>query len=38
MILTTPVPLLVVKHFGARLGAVRAILGREFWHRGDLHT
>jgi MFS superfamily sulfate permease-like transporter/nucleotide-binding universal stress UspA family protein len=38
MILETPVPLLAVKHYGARLGVVRALLEREFWHQGDLHT
>jgi MFS superfamily sulfate permease-like transporter/nucleotide-binding universal stress UspA family protein len=38
MILTTSVPLLAVKHFGAQLGAVRAVLGREFWHKGELRT
>jgi MFS superfamily sulfate permease-like transporter/nucleotide-binding universal stress UspA family protein len=38
MIVDTPVPLVAVKHFGAQLGAVRALLGREFWHQGDLRT
>jgi sulfate permease, SulP family len=33
LILETPVPLLAVKHFGARLGVVQALLGRRFWHK-----
>jgi nucleotide-binding universal stress UspA family protein len=38
MILETRVPLLAVKHFGARLGVLQALLDRRFWHRGGLHT
>lgn len=38
MILTTPIPLLAIKHYGARLGAVRAVFGREFWQKGEMHT
>src|SRR5262245_4927011 len=38
MILETPIPLLAVKHFGARLGVVGALLGRRFWQQGELHT
>jgi len=38
MIVQAPVPLLALKHYGARLGVLQAILGREFWHRGELRT
>src|SRR5262249_23772376 len=38
IIVETQVPLLAVKHYGARLGLMNALLGREFWHQGDLHT
>jgi sulfate permease, SulP family len=38
MIMQTPAPLLAVKHYGARLGVLQALLGRKFWHRGELHT
>lgn len=37
-ILSTRVPLLAVKHFGARLGVLQALLDRRFWHKGGLHT
>ena len=37
MILATRVPLLVVKHFGARMGVLQALLDRRFWHKGALH-
>jgi nucleotide-binding universal stress UspA family protein len=37
MIIETRVPTLVVKHFGARLGVLQALLDRRFRHRGDLH-
>jgi sulfate permease, SulP family len=38
MILETRVPILVVKHFGARLGVLQALLDRRFRHQGDLRT
>ena len=38
MIIETRVPLLVVKHFGARMGVLQALLDRRFWQRGGLHT
>jgi sulfate permease, SulP family len=38
ILLTTGVPLLAVKHFGARMGVVQALLDRRFWDRGSLHT
>lgn len=38
MIIETRVPLLAVKHFGARLGVLQALLDRRFWQRGSLHT
>jgi nucleotide-binding universal stress UspA family protein len=38
MILSTSVPLLAVKHFGARLSVLQALLDRRFWHKGQLHT
>lgn len=38
MIQATGVPLLAVKHFGARLGVLQALLNRRFQRRGDLHT
>ena len=38
MILATSVPLLAVKHFGARLSVLQALLDRRFWHKGGLHT
>ncbi len=38
MIIETRVPLLAVKHFGARLSVLQALLDRKFRHRGDLHT
>jgi nucleotide-binding universal stress UspA family protein len=31
-------PLLAVKHFGARLGVVQALLDRNFWHKGAVRT
>jgi hypothetical protein len=34
----TRVPLLVVKHYGARLGLLRALLERHIRGEGDLHT
>ena len=37
MILATRVPLLVVKHFGARMSVLQALLDRRFWHKGALH-
>jgi hypothetical protein len=38
MIIQARVPLLAVKHFGARMGVVQALLDRRFWQRGGLHT
>ena len=38
MILATRVPLLAVKHFGARMGVVQALLDRRFWDQGTLRT
>jgi nucleotide-binding universal stress UspA family protein len=38
MIIETRVPLLAVKHFGARLGVLQALLDRRFWHQGSVHT
>lgn len=38
LIAETKVPLLAVKHFGARMSVVQALLDRRFWHRGELHT
>ncbi|HKB01122.1 MAG TPA: SulP family inorganic anion transporter [Gemmataceae bacterium] len=38
MIVKTPVPLLAVKHFGTRMGVLQALLGKKFWHQGELHT
>ncbi len=38
VIINTRVPLLVVKHFGARLGVLQALLDRRFRQKGDLHT
>jgi nucleotide-binding universal stress UspA family protein len=38
MIIDTSVPLLAVKHFGARLGVLQALLDRRFRQRGGLHT
>ena len=38
MILESRVPILVVKHFGARLGVLQALLDRRFRHQGDLRT
>ena len=38
MIIETRVPLLAVKHFGARLGVLQALLDRRFLQRGRLHT
>jgi sulfate permease, SulP family len=38
MILEARVPILIVKHFGARLGVLQALLDRRFRHQGDLHT
>jgi nucleotide-binding universal stress UspA family protein len=38
MIIETRVPLLAVKHFGARLGVLQALLDRKFWQKGELHT
>ncbi len=38
MIIETRVPLLVVKHFGARMGVLQALLDRGFWQRGEMHT
>ncbi len=37
-ILESRVPILVVKHFGARLGVLQALLDRRFRHQGDLRT
>jgi nucleotide-binding universal stress UspA family protein len=37
-IMETNVPLLAVKHFGARLSVLQALLDRRFIHRGELHT
>lgn len=38
MISETRVPLLAVKHFGARMSVLQALLDRKFWQQGDLHT
>jgi sulfate permease, SulP family len=38
MILSTHVPLLAVKHFGARMSVLQALLDRRFWHKGSVHT
>ena len=38
MIASAKLPLLAVKHFGARLGVVQALLDRRFWHQGEMHT
>jgi nucleotide-binding universal stress UspA family protein len=38
MIIETRVPLLAVKHFGARMGVLQALLDRGFWRKGNLHT
>lgn len=38
MIIEARVPLLAVKHFGARMGVLQALLDRRFWQRGGLHT
>ena len=38
MLIETKVSLLAVKHFGARLGVVQALLDRRFRSSGDLHT
>ncbi len=38
MISKTHVPLLAVKHFGARLSVLQALLDRRFRQRGGLHT
>ena len=38
MILATSVPLLAVKHFGARLSVLQPLLDRRFWHQRGLHT
>ena len=37
-VLATRVPLLAVKHFGARLGVLQALLDRRFRQGGNLHT
>jgi SulP family sulfate permease len=38
MIIETRAPLLAVKHFGARMGVLQALLDRRFRHGGSLHT
>jgi nucleotide-binding universal stress UspA family protein len=38
MIIETRVPLLVVKHFGARLGVLQALLDRRFQQKGGLRA
>jgi nucleotide-binding universal stress UspA family protein len=38
MIQDSRVPLLAVKHFGARMGVLQALLDRRFWQQGELHT
>ncbi|MDH4380709.1 MAG: universal stress protein [Gammaproteobacteria bacterium] len=38
MIIETRAPLLAVKHFGAGLGVLEALLDKRFLHQGDLHT
>ena len=38
MIIETPMPLLAVKHFGARMGVLQALLDRRFWQQGGLQT
>ena len=38
VILEARVPILVVKHFGARLGVLQALLDRRFRHQGDIRT
>jgi SulP family sulfate permease len=37
-IMEARVPLLAVKHYGARLGVLQALLDRRFLHGGGLHT
>lgn len=37
-IIETQVPLLVVKHFGARLGVLQVLLDRKFRHKGGVQT
>ncbi|MDP3542374.1 MAG: universal stress protein [Elusimicrobiota bacterium] len=38
LIIETHVPLLAVKHFGARLGVLEALLDKRFLLKGDIHT
>jgi nucleotide-binding universal stress UspA family protein len=38
VIIDTPRPVLMVKHFGAALGVLEAILDTRFRHRGGVHT
>jgi nucleotide-binding universal stress UspA family protein len=38
MIEETRLPLLAVKHFGARMSVLQALLDRRFWQQGELHT
>ncbi len=38
LIIEARVPLLAVKHFGARMGVLQALLDRKFWQRGSVHT
>ncbi len=37
-IIDTKIPLLVVKHFGARLGVLQVLLDRKFRHQGRIQT
>jgi hypothetical protein len=37
-LIETRLPLLAVKHFGARMSVLQALLDRRFLHSGGLHT
>ena len=36
VIISTRIPLLVVKHFGARMGLLEALLDKDFLRKGNL--
>lgn len=38
MIIESRVPLLAVKHFGARMGVLQSLLDRKFWRQGELRA
>ena len=38
LLASTKIPLLAVKHFGARLSVLQALLDRRFWQQGEIHT